>query len=85
MLTEEQKEIIITMKKENHTWGSIATAIKKTKASVRNWYARNKMLIGLEPKPIIRNLRTSGIVGTTIKKNVQEKPIDFNVRSHYQT
>ena len=32
------------------------------------------MLIGLEPKPIIRNLKTNGIVGTTIKKIVQEKP-----------
>ena len=62
------------MKKENHTWGTIAAAIKKTKYSVRNWYERNKMLIGLEPKPIIRNLKINGIVGMTIEKIVQEKP-----------
>ena len=29
MHTEEQKETIINMKKENHTWGTIAAAIKK--------------------------------------------------------
>ena len=61
------------MKKENPTCEKLLQSLK-TNSSVRNWYERNKMLIGLESKGIIRSLKTDRIVGTTIKKIVQETP-----------
>jgi hypothetical protein len=53
---------------------TIAKLLGKSEAALKTWWARNRLLVDLPPKPIISKTKTGGRVGLKIKKLVQENP-----------
>ena len=74
MYSDEQKRIILILKKANVQWKVIAEVIQKSEGALRKWWTVNQVNFDMPPKPVIVKRKTDGRIGLAIKKISLELP-----------